>query len=416
MIVWLLSLALLGCAGGDGEGKGPEGEEKEEFQPDPRSLVEVAAVATGSVGSHLVGAATVESEAQATIVPEATGVVTELLVEEGDTVRKGQVLAVLSSPTLEGSYAQAKGELERAERDADSARRLYAQGALSRAELDVAEGTLRAAKTAFSQASDTRGFTRLTSPIAGTVAQRNLRFGELAGPQAAFTVVDLDRLRVVVSLPERDARRVRAGLPVELVSAYDAAVKATGKVLRVAPVIDAASGTFRTTVAVEPGQALRPGQFVSVRIEVDRHEDVLTVSRRALVWEEGKPYVYRVTELTPEEVAKEEEEKKKKEEEAAKEGPGGGLSFSFGGGKEEEEKPPEIPGPKRKATRVSVEVGYEDNELAEVVKGLAVGDQVVVVGNEALRDGARVRLPGDPTVATKVEEAEAPAPPSAEAG
>lgn len=413
MFVWLLSLALLGCAGGGGEEKGPGGEEKAEVQPDPRSLVEVAPVTPGSVGSHLVGAATVESEAQATIVPEATGVVTELLVEEGDAVKKGQVLAVLSSPTLEGGYAQATGELERAERDADSARRLYAQGALSKSELDVAEAALRAAKTTYAQASDTRGFTRLTSPITGTVAQRNLRFGELAGPQAAFTVVDLDRLRVVVALPERDARRVHPGLPVELVSAYDDSVKASGKVLRVSPVIDAASGTFRTTVALDPGQVLRPGQFVSVRIEVDRHDAVLTVPRRALVWEEGKPYVYRVAEMTPEEIAKEEEEAKKREEEAKKASPGGGMSFSFGGGGEEEEKPPEIPGPKRKATRLSVEVGYEDDELAEIVKGLSAGDQVVVVGNEALRDGARVRLPGDPTVAEKkTEEAATPAPPA----
>ncbi len=416
MSAWLLTLFLVACAGGP-EGGGGDTDAEEETQPDPRSLVEVALVMPGSVGSHLVGSATVESEAQATLVPEATGVVTGIYVEEGDRVTKGQLLAALSNPTLEGGFSRASAELERATRDVEAARRLFSQGAISKAELDLAETTLTGARTAHAEATQTKGFTRLESPINGTVATRNLRFGEVAGGQPAFVIVDLDRLRVVVSLPERDAAAVRAGLPAKLVSAYDDKSVATGSVLRVSPVIEATSGTFRTTIAVDPGQStLRPGQFVSVRIEVDRHENVLTVPRRALVWDEGKPFVYRVAEMTPEEVAKEAEDKKKLEEKAeGGGGKGGGMSFSFGGGDTDEKKEPELPGPKRKAVRVAVTIGFEDGELAEVTSGLKVGEQVVTVGNEALRDGARVRLPGDPTIATKTEEAPAE-PKPAEAG
>lgn len=411
MRAWMLfPLWLVACSGDDAADAPAEGEEQadtddnQEPEPDPRTLVEVATVTVGSVGDHLVGSATVESEAQASLVPETQGVVTGIFVEEGDPVKKGQLLAVLASPTLEGGYERAAAELERATREAETAERLFAQGALSKAELDTAQQALRTARLAADEASRTRGFTRLESPIAGTVAQKGLRYGEVAGGQPAFTIVDLDRLRVVVNLPERDVARVRPGLSATLVSAYDDALTATGKVLRVAPVIDAASGTFRVTVAVDPGQStLRPGQFVSTRIEVDRHENVLTVPRRALVWEEGKAYVYLVRDLTPEEVAKEAEDAKKEAEMAGKGGgPGGrgGFSFSFGGKDEAEEKPAELPGPKRKAVRVAVEVGYQDGELAEVKTGVKAGDPVVVVGTEALRDGARVRLPEDPTVAS----------------
>lgn len=413
----LLFLLLLGACSGEGDVP-PEGEAEAETEPDPRTLVEVAAVARGSVGDHIGASAVIESEAQASLVPETQGVVTGIYAEEGDTVKKGQLLAVVASPTLDAAYQRATAELERAQADAATAERLFAQGAVSKSEVDTARRALEAARTAHEEASRTRGFTRLESPIAGTVAARTLRYGELAAGQPAFTIVDLARLRVVLALPERDLAKVKTGLPAKLTSAYDANVTGTGVVERVAPVVDAASGTFRATVRLDApadgAPSLRPGQFASVKIEVDRREDVLVVPRRALVWEEGKAYVFQVVETT-----KEEEEKlagkdgEAKEEEKEE----GGFSFDFSfGAKEEEKKETELPGPWRKAKRVEVEVGYEDGEVAEIRKGVDEGAQVVTVGNQALRDGARVRLPGDPTVATAPEEKKADEPAKTEAG
>ena len=398
----LLLLLALGACSPTAEGDSPPDEEKTETEPDPRTLVEVAAVTRGTVGDHLAASAVIESEAQASLVPETQGVVTGIYAEEGDTVKKGQLLAVVASPTLDAAYQRATAELERAQADAATADRLLAQGAIAKTEVDTARRALDAAKTAHVEASRTRGFTRLESPIDGTVAARALRYGELAAGQPAFTIVDLSRLRVVLSLPERDLAKVRPGLTAKLTSAYDTTVTGDGVVERVAPVVDAASGTFRVTVGLTPREdgtsPLRPGQFASVQIEVDRHADVLVVPRRALVWEEGKSYVYQVVETT-----KEEEERLLGEDKPKKEEEKSGFSFSFGG-KKEEKKPAELPGPWRKAKRVEVKVGYEDGELAEVLSGLDEGASVVTVGNQALRDGARVRLPGDPTVAAADDE------------
>lgn len=398
LIAWLIGCGGDAPAEGDQAADGTSDEEKEEkAQPDPRTLVEAAAVVRGSVGSHLVASATVESEAQATLVPETTGVVTGIHAEEGDAVRRGQLLAVIASPTLDAAYQRASAELERATTEAETAERLFGQKAISKAELDTALQALKVARTAHAEASETRGFTRLESPIDGTVASRTVRYGEVAGGQPAFVVVDLSRLRAIVNLPERDLARVRPGLVAKLTSAYDADLGGTGVVERVSPVVDPATGTFRGTIRLDPASALRPGQFVSVRVEVDRHADVLTVPRRALVWEEGKAYVFKLAELTPEEIEKEKELAKGEDGDAKK--AGGGFSFSFGGEDSAEEEAPEIPGPKRKVVRAEVKVGFEDGETAEILEGLAEGEQVVVVGNQALRDGARVRLPGDPTLA-----------------
>ena len=398
MLAWLLLLVLTACSTSPEAGAEGEAEADEEKKPvvDPRTLVEVAPVARGAVGQHLVSSASVESESQATLVPETAGVVSALYVEEGDRVEKGQRLATLVAPTLDGAWERAQSQMQTAVADAEVARRLFDQGAIAKAELDAATRALDLARSAGREAGRTRGFGELTSPIDGVVATRNMRVGEVAGPTAAIVVVDPSRLRVVVNLPERDLARVHEGLPASLTSSFDDKNSAAGRVVRVSPVVDATSGTFRVTVALDANETkLRPGQFVSVRIAVDRHEGVLTIPRRALVWEEGKAHVFKVVEQTAEELAKEKEEADKKKAEAKK---GEGFSLdSLWGGKEEEEDP-EPPPPHRKATRLPVEVGFEDGENAEILSGAVEGDSVVTVGNAALRDGAKVRLPGDPTL------------------
>ncbi len=421
LVSFFLFVAILGCSMGGGEGGGgagqggPEGEEGEPVV-DPRILVEAEPAAQGAVGDHVVASAAVESEAQAMLVPETVGLVTGIYVEEGDSVSQGQLLAVIASPSLDAAYQRASSELERAEADAAAAERLFDQGALSRAELDTAARALTAARTAHQEASQTRGFTRLESPIAGVVAQRNVRFGETAGAAAAFTIVDPDRLRVVVALPERDLARVAVGQPARIVSAYDDAVAGTGKVVRVAPIVDTATGTVRVTVALDPGQrVLRPGQFVSVQIEVARHEGVVTVPRRAVVWEEGRSYAWRLLEGPPPEKDGE-DEKPGEGKDGEDEGGEPAWWEAFLGGAEEEEKEPEIPGPWRRASKVAVKLGFEDGTLAEITEGLAAGEVVITVGNQALRDDARVRLPEDPKLEQpkKDEEAKEDAPPAAE--
>lgn len=385
-------LFVLACSGEQGEPK----EEDTKVQVDPRSLVDVATVGKGDVGQHLVASGVVESEGQATLVPETAGRVTGIYAEEGEKVKAGQLLAVIASPSLDAAYERAGAELQRADTELSTAQRLFDQGALSKSELELAIRARATARTAHEEASKTRGFTRLVAPIDGIVATRSLRYGEIAGGAPAFVIVQLEGLKVAVHLPERELRRIRLEQPATLVSAWDETTKVPGRVSLIAPVVDASSGTFKVTVAVDPSQTqLRPGQYASVRIEVDRHLSVLTVPRRGLIWEEGKPLVYKLVEGPPP------EEKEKKEEEKKEEMPEWLAKLT---GQEPKKDDEELPGPYRRAVRTPIEIGYEDGDLVEIVSGLTEGETVIVVGNEALRDDARVRLPGDPTVSNKEDE------------
>jgi membrane fusion protein (multidrug efflux system) len=371
----LAALILLGCSVGGPSG----GEDEDEAVPEPIAVVETRLVAHGSVNEVLLTSAVVESEAHADLLPIATGIVIEVLRDEGDVVQSGDVLAVIDNATLDAGAERASAELGRVRRDYERIEALHGQGAVSERELLEARYALDAAQTSAREATRTHGQTRITAPFDGVVAARDVRVGEVASSaRRAFQVVDLSRLRVVASLPEKDLARVEVGQQARLVSAYDDAVSSQGSVSRVAPVVDPRSGTFRVTLDLPADQgALRPGQYVSVELQVDRREGVVVVPRKALTYEDGLPFVYRVVPAPEEEEGDAE----------AKEQVPSFLRF----GKEKEEEQAERP--EWVAERVRVKVGLADTEFAEITDGVELQDEVITVGQSTLRDGGPVTTP-----------------------
>ena len=396
-------LLLLACSGeGGGHGGGGDWEDEGPSTPeDPRALVEVRIVEHGAVSDILASNGSVESEAMATLVPEATGTVVAIHAEEGDRVRRGQVLAVIENASLDAGLARAEAEAAKAEAEVARVEGLHAAGAVSDRDLEEARHLLRAAQTSLNEAQGTQSHTRIVSPIAGTVATRDLRYGEVAGGQPAFTVVDLSALRVIVRLPERDLARLQVGQPATLTSVYDEEVQVPGRVERISPTVDPMSGTVRVTVALDDGEnTLRPGQFVSVGIEVGKHEDVMVVPRASIVYEEGEPLVYRVA-IEDEPEPEEDEEGDEEEVEEP-----GFFDELFAEDEVEEDEEIEIPGPYRIARKVPVELGFVDDDLAEIAEGIELGDQIIEIGHVNLRDEARVRLPEDPLLEIPDEDDE----------
>ena len=395
----IVIFGLAACGGGDDRqrrgGKGGKGGKRGDQIVDRRVLVEAAPTKLGSVAKHLVTTGSLESEAQADITPETSGVVTRIEVGEGDAVSKGQLLGLLANPSLQAAAERAKVDLGKQRRTAEQAERLHQKGAISNSELLEAQEALQAARATWREAAGSRDFTHLTSPITGTVAVRDVRIGELAGGgQRAFQVVDLDRLRVIANLPEKDLSQIHVGQAVMLQGAYDTDARSTGRIHRISPVVEPTSGTVRVTVAVDAGNdALRPGQFVKVRVEVDRHNDVLTIPRSAVVWRDGTPVAYRVVDMP------EEEKKERKKDEP------GFFDKLFGGDDEDQSDFDPWAGiPQRQVESVKLTVGYTDPDLTEVSDGLQEGDLVVVLGADHLHHESRVKLPGDPKPAEKPGE------------
>jgi membrane fusion protein (multidrug efflux system) len=392
--VWL-GLVLVVAACGGGEGGDPGGEEKKDDAPkESVTVVETADVARGDVVDALVASATLEAAASADLTPATSGIVVRVTHDVGDHVDKGELLALIDNKPIDAGVSRARTQVAQLEARLTELKTLAEQGAVSAREVEDIEWQLRTAKDSLRETTATADQSRLLAPFSGVLAMRDIRVGEAAGAgKRAFQVVDLSSLRVVASLPERDVARVHLGQPAKLTAAYDDKLSAMAKVTRLSPVIDPATGTFQVTLTLDPGETLlRPGQYVSVALEVDRRAEVLVVSREAILYDNGRPVVFRVKDAPPEEPkASEDEEKPEEEGWMAK------LSAMFAGEPEpeepKEEAKPEDTGPRLVAERVAVKLGLVDAKTAEIIEGLGEGDKIVVVGQANLKDGARVRPP-----------------------
>ncbi len=356
-----IMVGLVACWGGDWRGG------EDDAEP-VLTVVETIDVTDGAVSLKITTSAAIESEAYADLIPPTSGVVVSIGFDEGDTVSKGDVLAVLDNVALDAGRTRAEDEVARLESQLSELEDLKRRGAVSDREVEDVRYQLRTAQVSANEAVRTHGQTRITAPFDGVVAARNVRLGELAGTGApAFSVVDASQLRVVTSLPERDLNRVEVGQRAMLTSSYDAEATAWASVARIAPVVDPATGTFRVTLEVESGEhPLRPGQFVSVDLEVERFEGVLVIPKGAVTYDLGQPFAH-VVELVE---ATEEE------------------------------------GAHKVAVRKPLSLGVADGQNVQVLEGLARGDQVVTVGQHHLREGSRVRVSGEEPPPPEAEGAE----------
>src|SRR5438309_10587410 len=175
--------------------------------------------------------AEVRAEQRATLYAKVSGYVKKVLVERGDRVRKGQVLATLESPDLEAQVAAAQAELTFRRQQLARVERLAPSGRVSVQEREAAQEGVEVARAALARAQVQVDYQVLRAPFDGTVTARFADAGALlpaatgstTSAQPLVEVAQLDRLRVALNLSQEDAARVRVGDPVSLQLSTDEA-------------------------------------------------------------------------------------------------------------------------------------------------------------------------------------------------
>lgn len=353
--------------------------------------VEVATAAHQAVTANYSGTATLEAVGDAQVVAKTSGIVLKLAVEEGMRVRKGDVLAVLDDDAARNKLAQATATLNKAQAAFDKAEKGYALKITPRTQYDADKYDLETQKAVLAGAQLELSYTRIVAPIAGVIAKRQVKLGNLVQVnQVLFEIVDMDPLQAVLNVPERDLDTLKAGQPVRMrVDALPGKVF-DGTVARLAPVVDAASGTFRATCEFRDASGqLMPGMFGRIEVAYDQRHDALVVPRQALVEEDGESSVF-VIEPAPAKPAAPPTTKGK---------PGEAVAA-------EAAKPAE---PGFVARRRIVKTGYAEGDRIEIRDGLADGERVITIGRNAVRDGTEVQvIEAAPTIATASAAGAAP--------
>lgn len=351
-----LIVVLGGCGDSSGQTPARAGDGRRGPGPETGRSVPVAAeIATPrEMQVMLRGSANLRARQQVDVLPKQTGVVNEIMVEEGARVRVGQPLARLDSEEWRLQARQAEARASAARDAAARAVQLQERGMVSDQEVERLQSEAQVAEADYALAELRVRNAMITAPIAGVVTHRLVERGQLVNSSAAaFRVADISRLEALVGVPEREANRIQVGQTARV--RMEGRSPFQGEVARIRPVVDPESGTVQVVVEVNPDQGggLRPGQFVNVDIVTETLDERLTLPRTAVLVDGAVPRVFTISD--------------------------------------------------GRAVEREVELGVNQAERVEIRRGVAAGDTVVVVGQDNLQQGVTVNLlelDGQPVRAT----------------
>jgi membrane fusion protein, multidrug efflux system len=311
----------------------------------PPPAVTVAPVEVRDVAVELRAPVDLRPLFQADVSSKTVGYLDAVLVDRGDVVRKGQLLAVVRPSDLPDQMEAARVAFENAKANKARAEALAPSGVVSQQELQNTQAAFASAQANLQAISTRLGETRIDSPVDGVVSQRRLDPGALVGPTAGtgaiLTVQRNDVLRVFVPVNEKDAPTVRVGQSAR--AEFDAlpGKRYEGKVVRLSPAFDPVARTVDAEVhLVNPGE-LRPGMYGRGTLVTATHPNSVVAPVSAVQISDGKYYAYV------------------------------------------------LQGDRVK--RLQIQVGVDGGDWFEVKEGLKAGDEIVTAGTDTLSDGAPVR-------------------------
>ncbi len=335
----LLSVLLLGAC----QSEQQEDSEKTEEETPPVP-VETSTPVRGDVYAMYTGTAPIEAYAEADVIAKVDGEIRQLLIEEGDEVTKGQVLARLDGERLRLELNESEAKLRKLQRDFERNVDLQAKGLISDGDFEKIKYEMEALEAAFNLASLELDYTQIRAPITGIIAERFVKLGNtISEGDALFKVTSLDPLVAYLHVPEREYRNIDPGQPVGIEIDALPGEPIVAAVSRVSPVVDPQTGTFKITVEiVDKQRRIKPGMFGRIGIIYDVHENALQIPRSAIIEDQGVASVFVIEE--------------------------------------------------DRAVRKTIRTGYSNRGMVEVTSGLEDGEQIVTVGQASLKQDSRVSI------------------------
>jgi len=349
---WLTALAvavsLLGLAGcqpaGDASGTAASAEATEDEEESAPVPVEVDGAERDDVVAVYTGTAALETDEDAMVVAKVSGEVERISVEEGDTVKAGQVLARLDGDRLRLEMERARANLAKLEQEYKRNTQLKERGLVSATAFEDIKYEMDALRAAFNLARLEVSYTEIKAPVDGVVAQRFIKVGNtLSVNDPVFHITGLDPLIAYLHVPEKEFRKLAAGQSAEVRVDAIPDKAFPGVIERISPVVDPETGTFKVTLNVtDASRRLKPGMFGRFNVIYDRRENTLLVPRVAMVDDESEQALFVVED--------------------------------------------------GKAVRRPVQTGYPRGDQIEIVEGLDGSEEIIVVGQSGLKDGMDVEV------------------------
>ncbi len=276
----LLSLVVVACSRGRADSPPPA---------DTPVPVRVAPVSIEAIARPLTATGTLGPKEEVTLSFKVGGVIGRVLVDEGQSVRAGETLALLDLSEIDAGVTRAHSAAEKAERDVARARRLYADSVATLEQVQNTETARDVAGAELEAAMFNRRYAVIVAPAAGVILRRSAEPGELVQPGTPIlTLGSRSRGDVVrAALADRDVVRVRRGDRAEV--RFDALGDRVleGTVTEIAAAADPMTGTYRVEVAVPRAEGLASGLVGRVEIRPRAAQRVALVPVEAVLEADG---------------------------------------------------------------------------------------------------------------------------------
>lgn len=341
------------------------GKQMEKDGPPPEAVSTAVADEQAWEGT-LTSVGSVASSKGVALAADVPGVVTRIHFESGGTVKQGDILVELDSNVERSQLATALARKQLANTTLGRTRALAEKGAISPAQLDADEASLRTSTTDVETIQAQIAKKTIRAPFAGKLGIRSVNLGQYLQPGTPITVLETEEnVKVDFTLPQQRLGEVKVGMPVRITlenaEAADASAPPTldGAIAAVDPTVDATTRTIKLRADVKDGDKLRPGMFVQVAVILPEKATSVTVPSTAVV---HAPY--------------------------------GDSVFVV------EEKKPDAPGlrttpdgkPVKVARQQFVRVGNARGDFVSINDGVKKGEEIVSAGAFKLRNNAPITI------------------------
>ncbi|MFM8552826.1 MAG: efflux RND transporter periplasmic adaptor subunit [Nitrospiraceae bacterium] len=290
---------------------------------------------------------------RATLYAKVSGYLKWIGFDKGDEVKKGQVLAIIDAPEVQDEYEQAESDYAIKKLTYERLLSVWKENpdVIAKQDVDVAQAAAEGAKQMMERRRTFLEYTKITAPFSGTITARFADPGTLIQSAMSsstqsnplFTLMDLDTVRVYISVPQESAMLATTGVPVVLTVKEMPGLEMKGSITRSTEALDPATRTLLVEVDMPNKEHhLQPGTFINATLFLERRQNALTVPPSAIEPpKNGQPKSVFVVESG-------------------------------------------------KVRRVTIKTGIDDGSWVEVLEGLTGTENVIVVGKNNLTDGQTV--------------------------
>jgi membrane fusion protein (multidrug efflux system) len=268
------------------------------FQPPPEAVTTVVA-AEDTWPSTLSAIGTVAAVRGVTVSADLPGVVDAIRFESGQSVRQGEVLAVLDTRQERAQLAAAEAQRDLAQVNFTRLDGLLNERVISRAEFDRATAELRQSEARVGEIRAAIDRKTVRAPFSGVLGLRQVNLGQyLSGGDALVTLQSLNPIYVNFGVPQQELAQLRAGRQVRVTADGLGGMEHTGQVTAIDSVVDESTRNFQAQATIaNPQGRLRPGMFVQTAIVVGAARTVVSLPASAISYAPYGDSVFIVADL-----------------------------------------------------------------------------------------------------------------------